>query len=125
MFNRQFDSSRTEVLVSSEGPFEKTRTVQKGFVSVKDQIRRLVLAGFAHDMIQTGLYEFPDGKVPDEWYDPRRAPGFDITDAQAVLDRLLANQRSRAALQAAESGVESSADVVDAPVGEIVEAPSE
>ena len=98
-------------------------TERAGYVSPQVQIEAMINAGRRLDQSRQSIYDFPDGKITDE-YDVTRSPNFDLADAtqleldaQARLREQRLKQKSDALLKASQTAQEGSEDVSDTKVG--------
>nr|QJB19761.1 MAG: hypothetical protein [Microvirus sp.] len=84
-----------------------------GYIPAKDQIETMINAG--QRLADARAYEFgPDDDVPDDYYDPTRNPGFDLSDATIMANQ--ADQRLEDAKAAAKAKKnDPTSGVVDVP----------
>ena len=100
----------------------ETKTEQLGFVSLRDRLVRIMQAG-ERLQIARESYEFGDGDpIPSDYFgDPTRRPGFDVADAQVLLETKAAKlQAAKDAAKAAK--VKAKADVQEADAVKVVAA---
>lgn len=114
--------SRDQLLLDFEEPIHirdtSSQTEQAGYVDAETQVTRLLRAGASlRDFrlgLNPGLYEYPDGDVPDDVVpDPTQRVGFDFADASAISAQLAAKAQAakRVAKGETAASVSPSADV--------------
>lgn len=91
-----------------EGEYNNGKSVTEtaGYISAKDQIENLIIAGERLANFRSDQYDFgPDEDVPDDFEDPTRRPNFDLADASALARQI--NARLAAAAREKASGGKS------------------
>lgn len=65
---------------------EQVSHVEKqGYIPAKVQIENMLMAGRRLEESRAEMYDFPPGKeVDEEFIDPTRNPGFDISEAYVI-----------------------------------------
>ena len=66
----------------------KSMTEKVGYVPANELIESMILAGRRLNEYRAAQYDFPDGKVDDNFTDPTRVQGFDLADATAIQQKL-------------------------------------
>lgn len=88
---------------------------RSGYISAETRITNLMLAGQRLVQSRKEAYDFPDGKIDTDFYDPTRKKGYDLAEAfqdnLSVQDRLKASQTAqeqRTEAEKAKKGVDDS-----------------
>lgn len=85
----------------------KTLVERDGYLSAQKRITNMILAGQRLKDFRTAQerYDFPDGKIDEDAWDPTRSKNFDLADASQmqydVRGRLIASQTAREAQEEA------------------------
>lgn len=66
----------------------KSMTEKVGYVPANQLIESMILAGRRLNEYRASQYDFPDGKVDDNFTDPTRVQGFDLADATIIQHKL-------------------------------------
>lgn len=95
MFNTNYKKNK---VYQGEKNFEKTKTVQSGWMPIALQVKRMEAAGMRLQAYKEAVYDFKfKVPVPDDANDPTRRKGYDMLDAwedrQGALKRLKENAR--------------------------------
>jgi hypothetical protein len=75
-----------------EGP---KLTESAGYIPANIQIRQMIAAGERLGEMRKELYDFPDGKVDEDFIDPTRGPNFDFADADALKREAVGNLKAQ------------------------------
>lgn len=103
MFNRKYNRQKA-VPEKNSG---KTKVETAGYVSPKRRIEALINAGMRLETSRRENYDFPDGKIDKDFYDPTRRKDYDMVDAfqdqQAIKARIKASQTAQEARRETDS----------------------
>lgn len=89
----------------------KSNVERAGYIPTKKRIENLMLAGQRLVESRREEYDFPDGKIDENFSDPTRSPNFDLADATALsraVDSRLSEQKRKAVSEASKKAVEAS-----------------
>lgn len=93
----------------------KSMTEKAGYVPANQLIESMILAGRRLNEYRAAQYDFPDGKVDDNFTDPTRVQGFDLADATIIQQKLkteipdkIQELKEKARLEALEKSGEDS-----------------
>ena len=93
----------------------KSMTEKAGYVPANQLIESMILAGRRLNEYRASQYDFPDGKVDDNFTDPTRVQGFDLADATIIQQKLkteipdkIQELKEKARLEALEKSGEDS-----------------
>jgi hypothetical protein len=85
-----------------------------GYISTKQRIEDMMNAGLRLEVARNNQYEFnAEDKVPDDYIDPTRNPGYDLADASAQMAQVNASLEAQKANKTSEQ-----TEVVDQAVVE-------
>lgn len=105
----------------SLGTPEKNKTGEilvetAGYISAKERITNIMLAGQRLENYRKGRFDFDDEKSVDpDFHDPTRDPGFDMADASQMTYAV--NSRLEAQKKASEEALRASQTAPEAPDG--------
>lgn len=98
------------------------RLVEKqGYISAQKRIENLMLAGRRLDIARKEQYDFPDGVIDENAYDPTRRPDYDLAEATQDSFRLERALKARQTAQEAQKAASKALEEVNSP--EIVKEP--
>lgn len=98
------------------------RLVEKqGYISAQQRIENLMLAGRRLDFARKEQYDFPDGNIDENAFDPTRRRDYDLADATQDSFRLETALKARQTAQEAQKAASKALDGVNSP--EIVKEP--
>lgn len=82
------------------------RLVEKqGYISAQKRIENLMLAGQRLNIARKEQFDFPDGNIDENVYDPTRRKDYDL--AEAFQDSQRINSRLKASQNAQEARIEA------------------
>lgn len=89
--------------------FEKNsgelKTERAGYIPAQKRIENLMLAGQRLVSSRKEMYDFPDGKIDEDYIDPTRKKDFDLADA--FQGGLIANSNLKASQTALNERIEA------------------
>lgn len=68
-----------------------SKTQKSGYITAQKRIETIMLAGQRLKESRQEMYDWPDGNIDEDFYDPTRRKGYDLADA--TQDSLI-NQRN-------------------------------
>lgn len=92
------------VHASPEVSEQKSKTQKTGYISAKQRIENLMLAGNRLKEYRQEQYDWPDGNIDENFVDPTRRKGYDLADASQ--DALI-NQANLKAAKARQDALEA------------------
>lgn len=101
MFNTPYNRKHSEPEVNSG----ELKTERSGYIPAQKRIENLMLAGQRLVTSRKEMYDFPDGKIDEDYTDPTRRKDFDM--AEAFQAGLVTNARLKASQTAQEARKEA------------------
>lgn len=92
------------------------RLVEKqGYIPAKKRIENLMLAGQRLNMARKEQYDFPDGNIDENVYDPTRRKDYDLADAFQDSQRLERSLKASQIAQESKKQAEKAQEGVNTP----------
>lgn len=96
---------------SPESLNQDSKTQKVGYISAKSRIENLMLAGQRLKEYRQEQYDWPDGNIDENYVDPTRRRGYDMSDAsqdalynKRQLALALERQKAKEALKTSPAG---------------------
>jgi len=97
----EFQTKHTHKSQPREKGSGEKHTEKQGYIPAKQRIENLIDAGKRLKEYRNEQYDFPDGKIDENFMDPTRTRNFDMADATALKHDLDIRTKERKASQAA------------------------